>query len=271
MNTQRALILGVAFVAAIFAALLVRNLMGGGTEKTKAAVAPPPRPATSEILVASSDIEPGTALTPDSVRWQQWPKSSVDSNFITQEATPDTRSIVQGTVVRAPVLAGQPLTPAMLVHADGAGYMAATVTQGMRAVSISITTDTGAGGFILPNDHVDVMVTVQVSDTPRRFGTMTLLHNVRVLAVDQTFKEDKDQKTLLAKTATLELTPRQSERIEQAQATGTISLALRALGDTGADKLGKDAGRGNDGDDGPAQAVVVIGYGVGRAIGAQGD
>jgi pilus assembly protein CpaB len=264
MNTQRVLILGVAFIAAVSAALIVRGLMGGGAEKAKAAI-PPPKPLTSEVLVAASDLQAGAALTPDSVRWQQWPKFAVDPSFITHNTVADLRSITQGAVVRAPLVSGEPLTTSKIVHAESAGFLAATVTQGMRAVSIGISTETGAGGFILPNDRVDVLVTVQISDSPRRFGTLTLFHDVRVLAVDQTYREDKDQKVVLAKTATLELTPRQSERMEQAQATGTISLTLRALGDNGAHKAATAD------DDAPPASVTVIGYGLGHAAGAQGD
>ena len=142
MNTQRLVILGVAALAAGAAALLARGLLGGGTQTAKAML-PPPRPATTQVLVASSDLQPGTALTPALVRWQEWPKSSVDSSFITQSTEPDINHVVTGAVLRAPVVAGQPITPAMMVHADTAGFMAAMVTPGMRAVSIAISTETG--------------------------------------------------------------------------------------------------------------------------------
>ena len=169
MNTQRVLVLGVAALAAGAAALLARGLLGGGTEKVKAAV-PLPRPATTEVLVASIDLQPGTALLPTSVRWQAWPKSSVNSSFISQAVASDPSPIVHGAVTRAPLVAGEPLTPSMMVHADSAGFMAAMVDPGMRAVSVAITTETGAGGFILPNDRVDVIITRQISDVPKRFG-----------------------------------------------------------------------------------------------------
>ena len=261
MNTQRMLILGVAAVAAGAAALLARGLMGGGTQTAKA-IPLPPRPVTAEVLVAASDLQPGTALTESSVRWQEWPKSSVDSNFITQDSSPDVSHVVHGVVVRSPLVAGEPLALTKIVHADQAGVMSAMVTQGMRAVSIGVSTETGAGGFILPNDRVDVIVTRQVSETPRRFGALTFLRDVRVLAVDQTYHEDKDQKTLLAKTATLELTPAQAEMIETAQAAGTISLSLRALGDSGAQKS-ETADKNDDSNSGGT--VRVIGYGLPRA------
>lgn len=258
MNTQRMLILGVAAVAAGAAALLARGLMGGGTQQAKAAL-PPPRPATAEVLVAATDLQAGTALTASSVRWQEWPKASVDSSFITQEGSPDINRVVQGTVVRAPLVAGEPLATTKIVHADASGLMAAMVTEGMRAVSVGISTETGAGGFILPNDRVDVICTKQVSDTPRRFGAFTFLRDVRVLAIDQTYHEDKDQKTVLGKTATLELTPAQAELVELAQATGTLSLSLRALGDSGTGKS-ETADKNEN-----AGQVRIIGYGLMRA------
>ena len=265
MNTQRMLILGVAAVAAGAAALLARGLMGGGTQTAKATL-PPPRPATVEVLVAASDLQPGTPLTVAQVRWQEWPRSSVDSSFITHDAAPDLNRVVQGAVTRAPLVSGEPLSMTKIVHADGAGFMAATVEPGMRAVSIGISTESGAGGFILPNDRVDVLVTTQISDSPRRYGAVTFLRDVRVLAVDQTYRMDKDQKVVLAKTATLELTPKQAEKVESEQAAGTISLSLRALGDFGAQKAKVDTA-----DDASSTAVKVIGYGLPRAGSLQGD
>ena len=258
MNTQRMLILGVAAVAAGAAALLARGLMGGGTQTAKAAL-PPPRPATVEVLVAASDLQPGTPLTAAQVRWQEWPKSSVDSSFITHDAAPDLNRVVQGAVTRAPLVSGEPLATTKIVHADATGLMAAMVTEGMRAVSVGISTESGAGGFILPNDRVDVLVTKQISDQPRRVASLIIEQDVRVLAVDQTYKEDKDQKVVLAKTATLELTPLQAVKVSAEQAAGTLSLALRPLGDSGAQKSADKNGDTNAGQ------VRILGYGLMRA------
>jgi pilus assembly protein CpaB len=158
------------------------------------------------------------------------------------------------------MLAGEPLTGAKFIHADAAGFMAAQLTPGMRAVSISISTDTGAGGFILPNDRVDVILTQQVSDTPRRFSSKALVSNVRVLAMDQTFSQDKDQKTVLAKTATLELTPDQADLVARSAAAGTISLSLRPLGENDA-TADAAAAKLHHADDG---TVTVIRYGIAR-------
>src|SRR5579863_7405890 len=109
MNTQRVMVLGVAALAAGAAALLARGLLGGGTEKVKAAV-PLPRPATTEILVAADNLQPGMSLQLTSVRWQAWPKTAVDPSFITHDAVKDVGSIVRGAVTRAPIVPGEPLT-----------------------------------------------------------------------------------------------------------------------------------------------------------------
>lgn len=265
MNTQRIIVLGLAAVAAAGAAFLARGLLGGGTQTGKAE--PAPQVATTEVLVAAGDLQPGTKLMPDQVRWQGWPKSSVDASFITHDANPDVSKVVNTAVVRSPLVTGQPVTDANVVHSDSAGFMAATLTPGMRAVSVGISTESGAGGFILPNDRVDVMSTTLVSDNPRRFRTRTLLNDIRVLAVDQTAKEDKDQKVVLAKTATLELTQKQSEMLEKSQAGGTLSLSLRSL--TSADSKTPAAKLKAENASTQPSEISVIRYGVARVDAGQ--
>lgn len=258
MNRSRIIVLVLAAFAAGAVALIVRGLLGGGTAPVRAAIAPAAA-STINVLVAAAQIQPGTALTPDLVRWQSWPKSSVDSSFIAQEGNGDASAIVKGTVARAPMLEGEPLTNTKIIHGDAASFMSATLTSGMRAVSTAISTDTGAGGFILPNDRVDVLVTQQLSGQ-HNFATRTILNDVRVLAMDQTFGQDKDRKTVLAKTATLELSPDQATKLTRAAASGTISLTLRALGDNNANaKVAAQTGHGDDGQ------VTVIRYGITHA------
>ncbi len=271
MNTQRILILGIAAVAAGGAAFLARGLLGGGTPQV--AAAPASQVTMTDVMVASDNLQPGTALDSTKVHWQKWPRSNVDSSFITADATPDLEAATKGTVVREPLANGQPVTNTAIVHADAASFMSASLTPGMRALSITISTDTGAGGFILPNDRVDVVQTMKISDSPQRFKASTILDDVRVLAMDQTYKEDKDQKVVLAKTATLELSPDQSELVAKAQASGTLSLALRALGDSNPANAATVAANGrkphkssSDGGD-----VSVIRYGVDHGAENRGE
>jgi pilus assembly protein CpaB len=263
MNRSRIIIMALAACAAIVVAFVVRGFLGGGTQPVRAAVAPPPV-MTQNVLVASNSIQPGTALTPELVHWQAWPKNLVDSSFITADSGSNIADVTKGVVVRVPLVEGQPLSTTMVVHGDASGMMAALLEPGTRAVSFAISTDTGAGGFILPNDRVDVILTQQISDSPRRFGSRAILKNIRVLALDQTSVQDKEQKTVLAKTATLELSPHQADLISRSAAQGTISLALRALGDnSNADpKVAAKLDHNNDNDsDGQ---VTIVRYGIAR-------
>ncbi len=272
MNTPRLVVLGLAALAAGGAAFLARGLLGGGTSHGAAALAPPPV-STLEVMVAASDIAPGQKLTPELVRWQKWPSSSIDPSFITGTSETNTEAAVKGTVVRSPVVAGQPLTTLNVIHADSASFMSATLMPGMRAVAITVSVASVAGGFILPNDRVDLVLTQQLPDA-HRFRSTTILHDVRVLAIDQaaqdTAKQEKAQKAVSdVKTATLELAPEQAEKVTRAQASGTLSLLLRPLLDKSADLQGnarvaaarqrfKNADSSEGGD------VSVIRYGVQR-------
>lgn len=262
MNTQRLIVLGLAVVAAGGAALLVRGMLGGGTPKVEARTAP--LVPMSEVLVASANLAPGQQLTVDQVRWEKWPTASVDSSFITHQAAGSEDAAVKGMVVRQPIVAGQPIASTAVVHTDTAGFMAAMLTPGMRAVSITINTDAGAGGFILPNDRVDVILTNKFTQTdPPLVVSQTILSNVRVLAVDQTYKQEKDAKAVAAKSATLEVTPAQAEMISRSAMAGALSLALRPLGDVGEVASLEDKLK-NAKDIGP---VAVIRYGIGAHAG----
>jgi pilus assembly protein CpaB len=260
MNTKRLIVLGLAGVMAIVAALLARNLLGGGTPKVQASVAP--QMPMSDVLVASTSLQPGQALTADEVRWQKWPSSSVDSTFITRAAITSVNDAVKGTVVRSPIISGQPITNTAIVHADAAGFMAAMLTPGMRAISIAINADSGAGGFILPNDRVDLILTRKLSGQSAHVISSIILKNVRVLAVDQTFKQEKDTKTVIGKTATLELSPAQAELVARAQDQGSISLALRPLTDSDAAVANNGPVTGSTGEGG--DQISIIRYGIAR-------
>src|SRR6185369_16126451 len=232
MNVTRIAILGVALIAAIVAAMLVRGMLGGGTAATQASVQAVAQ--TTDVLVASKDIVPGHALDADSVRWEAWPKKTVSTGFITKDAQPDISKAIEGMVVRSPLVTGQPISDANVVRAGASGFLAATIKPGMRGVGLVISPQTGAGGFILPNDHVDVVVTRDISDGngPKIFRVFTIVRDVRVLAVDQTAKLEKDEQSQVAKTATIELTQSQAEVVALAQQVGVVSLTLRALGDS---------------------------------------
>jgi len=264
MNTKRIIVLCVAGVMAIVAALLARGMMGGGTPKVEAKNAP--QMPMSEVLVANGNLQPGQALSTQMVRWQKWPNSSVDASFITRTTAGSIDDVVKGTVVRSPLLSGQPITNTSIVHGDATGFMAASLNPGMRAISIAISTDSGAGGFILPNDRVDLILTRKAGQN--RVSASVVLTDVRVLAVDQTYKQEKDTKTVIGKTATLEVSLAEAERVVKAQSQGVLSLALRPLTNSDAAVASNAAPKAREpgalGDDEQGDQIAIIRYGVTR-------
>jgi pilus assembly protein CpaB len=233
MKAARILVLGIALAAGGAAAFLV----GSGEEEK-----PPEAPApvaqqfpTVDVLIAKGDIGMGTAVSADDFQWQAWPAATTGDSYVTKKDKPNAVQELAGAITRAPFTAGEPIRESKLIRANGAaGYMAAILPSGMRAVSTEISPETGAGGFILPNDRVDVILSKRPKEDSRNAGTQqpvseTILTNVRVLAIDQTVEEKNGQRVVVGKTATLEISPRQAETLTQARQLGTLSLALRSL------------------------------------------
>jgi len=263
MNTRRLVVILLAAVAAGGAALIVRGLLGGGTPKANATVQPAPI-AISEVLVAASNLQPGQPLNASQVRWQKWPTSAIDPGFIVQRDAVTAETAVAGTVVRAPIVAGEPITYNKIVKSNSAGFMSATLQPGMRAVSIGVSVVSIAGGFVFSNDRVDIILTQTSNDASKTAHARTVLSNVRVLAIDQASDGKNTKAVADVKTVTLELTPGQAEAVARAQASGTLSLALRALGDNEivrAAQSGTSAGA-ESGDSDNSGDVAIIRYGV---------
>jgi pilus assembly protein CpaB len=232
MKAARLVVLTVALAAGGVAALLA-----GRSHKPAPAV--PAKVATVDILVANTDIPLGQAISAKDVKWQSWPANVASNNFIRRSDRPHAIEKLAGSMARSSFVAGEPIREAKLVDAKGSGFMAAILPSGMRAISTQISAETGAGGFILPNDHVDVILTrTEKGDkaTGTRETSETILSNVRVLAIDQTIQEKNGQKVVVGKTATLELNQSQAESLALARKLGTLSLALRSMADASQDK-----------------------------------
>jgi pilus assembly protein CpaB len=234
MRGARLLVLGVAVAAGGVAAYLA----SGNHKPVEAPKAPVVQQLeTVEVLVAKTDLDRGQVLTDGSIGWQIWPKVAANSHFITKASRPDAIAQFSGSIVRVPIAAGQPIYDPFVVFAKGSGFLAAVLPKGMRAVAVSVSPESGAGGFILPEDHVDILLTRHDKVAEKASGTEqivtdTILRNVRVLAVDQTVEDKNGQKVVIAKTATLELMPRQAETLQAAHLIGTLSLSLRGLVDS---------------------------------------
>ena len=226
----------------IFILLIALGAAGGaawlatqqtGSEPEPVAVEPPPAAIEmTAVLVASQDVARGREVTAEALRWQDWPVGAVPPAAIDRGAEPRGLGTATGQFATRDIMAGEPVGQHLLAPTAG-GYLAAMLGPGKRAVAIDANTQSTAGGFILPNDRVDVLFTSQGSGARDGAGlrSRTILRGVRVLAIDQS-TDQTTASTVLGKTATLELTEAQAEVVTAAQATGTLSLSLRPLNET---------------------------------------
>jgi pilus assembly protein CpaB len=235
MKTAQIIVLGIALTAGGVAAYLA----SGGSETKPVVVEQAPQLPTVDVLVAKSDIALGQTLSPADVQWQTWPQATASDKFIRRGERPDGNTQVAGSIARAPFIAGEPIRDPKLIKANGSGFMAAVLPGGMRAVSTEISPETGAGGFILPNDRVDVVLSRRQKNAEgvETITSEMILTDIRVLAIDQAPKEKDGQNSVIGRTATLELKPLQATALARARQAGVISLALRALVDANAPKV----------------------------------
>jgi pilus assembly protein CpaB len=237
MKTARIVVLTIALGAGGVAAYLA-----SGSEPDNKPQAPAKAVAelqTVDVLVAKSDIGLGQSVKAEDLQWQTWPTASASNSFIRRSDHPDAPSEYAGSTVRVPFMAGEPIREQKLIKANS-GFMAAILPSGMRAISTDISPETAAGGFILPDDRVDVILSKRDKAAGNGNGaqdvvnSQIILSNVRVLAIDQAPKEKDGQNTLLGKTVTLELAPEQAETLARARQSGTLALALRSIADANA-------------------------------------
>lgn len=254
MSPARIIILVVALVAGLGAALLAQR-----PSQTPAPTAKIEQAPTVPVLVAAADIPLGNTVSENDLRWLDWPLASVPAGVIRKDEAPEAEKEITGQLARSAFLAAEPIRREKLIKTDGTGFLSAVLPSGMRAVAIS-TDSRGAstaGGFILPNDRVDVICTWRGEAANGRGGeafvSETLLRNIRVLAIGQNVQERNGEKVVVGETATLEVDPGQVEVLVQGQKTGTLSLALRSLKDAG-DNAAAPARNDN--------AMTLVRYGV---------
>jgi pilus assembly protein CpaB len=232
MRLRTVLLLFIAIGLAGGTAMLARAWLAAQRAQEIAEAAPLalPTPAKS-VLVARNDIKRGQILKPEDMMWQPWPEGGVDKNYVVLGSkTPESFA---GWVARNPVSAGEPITESKIISPSNRGFLAAVLRPGMRAISVPVTITSGISGFIFPGDQVDLMITFQVPNGGGSSGyehkaAETVLHNVRVIAIDQRL-ESKAGEAVVAHTATLEVTPKQTEVIALASEIGKMSLSLRSL------------------------------------------
>lgn len=274
MKTSRYVVMGVAALAAVLLAFLVRGMISGhsGNDAKASIEAPAPVVPTARVLIATHEIKAGTRIGEGDLGWQDWPVSSLNPSYITDGATPPaagapagaegtpavpavvakpasgiaqavtdkimpsaSKEAYVGGVAREDILANEPIIDAKIVRADEGGFMAVMLQPGMRALAVPVSVDNTAGGFILPGDHVDILVTHQTQRAGGAGGTVDsvqpVLRNIRVLAIDQAVTTDKDKQSVIGATATLEVSPEDGQAVTLAKASGTLSLMLRSYAD----------------------------------------
>lgn len=197
-------------------------------------VAPPEveAPRHVPVLAAGAPIAAGQRVTAEQVEWIDWPANYVLPSFIFREVEPEAEVRIVERIARDSFASGEPLRWSGFQEIT-ANPLSASLAPGMRAIAVRVTIEGTAGGFVLPNDRVDVIHT----STPRgatAAESRIIASNVRVIALDQITSRTEDANILVSRTATLELSREQVEAVAAAEQTGTLSLALRSTADEAA-------------------------------------
>jgi len=249
MSKMRIVILGLAIGSAVVAGLLAKGFIGKKPDKEIVEVN---KVKTVDVLVASKDINMGERFVDGSTVWKPWPMANVTDPMITRDEKPDAKEAYLAARARLAVYEGETILEKKLVLPGQTGFMSAILPKGMRAISVAISEHSAAGGFILPNDRVDVIL-IRKLDNPQGnekiVTSETVLSNVRVLAINQTYRQDKESETVTVaegKTATLELDPRQSEIIAMIETAGELALALRSIAENDGKSMEKEGPKLSD-------------------------
>ena len=275
MTPARIVIILVALVAAVGLALLVHGMFGSPKPPPAPVAvqqAPPPPPMT-RVLVAKVDLAVGDRLAPENMTWQQWPAATLNPAYVTDgvtSATPQDQTATAitsashaigdmtsgggprlqamvGSIVRQPIYAGQPITSRDVVHSGDTSYMAIRLPAGMRAMALPLSTESGAGGFIQPGDHVDVFTTH--ADTSKNSSgsmvTEVVITNAEVLAIDQHPDNPKNTQALPGNTITLEVPEASVMALAKARAQTGLTIALRSYADISGHPGGPTVGDGH--------------------------
>jgi pilus assembly protein CpaB len=254
MSPVRIAVILVAGIAAIALAFLAHNMMAPKAVPVSVAAKP-----MAQVLVAKHDLAVGARLKVDDMGWQPWPADALNPTLITDGGVPvvtpapstesaarkaakATTDLVmaqgpmhafEGAIVKEPIASGEPIIARKVVRGGQSGVMAVVLLPGMRGMSVPISAETAAGGFILPGDRVDVLQSRQGPEN-KGFVTETLMRNLRVLAIDQHTDAGKDgAASLVGAVAVLEVPAADAEELARGKAQGEMQLALRSYADLG--------------------------------------
>ena len=246
----------IVVVLVVFAALGFYFLSGDAEPPPQVEAPAAPKSDLDEILVAARDIPPGSIISDLDLKWIPFPIVALRPGMIAKSAEPLVNQALKGSYARVPHIEGEPIRREKLVKTSGAGFVSAVLPAGMRAISIPIDASglNTAGGFILPNDRVDVMRTVRINDTSR---AELVLSDIRVVAIGRNLGDPQGgERVVQGANATLEVTYEQARALAVAQQAGALSLILRSL---------QDAGRETS--DGQKDSLTIIRYGTPVTLG----
>jgi pilus assembly protein CpaB len=228
-------------------AMLVRSWLAQKNVEAEATPLARATAAQKQVLVARVALARGQILKPGDFAWQVWPEGGIGGAYIL--AGTRQPEAFAGWVAREAFAPGDPITEVKIVAPGSRGFLAAALHPGMRAVSVPVTATSGISGFVFPGDRVDMLITHPLPSAATGGGSHphqaseTVLRDVRVIAVDQKL-ESKGGEALVAHTATLEVTPKQSEIIAVATEIGKLSLSLRSLATPPSEESSADSDAG---------------------------
>jgi pilus assembly protein CpaB len=271
MNPARTIVIVVAAIAALGLMFLVHGLLQPKPVAAAPQVAQSAGPPMTRVLVAKTDLAVGDRLAIDNMSWQPWPTTTLNAAFITDGETaqpkpqgaaaavstarttvtdmatgggPKMQSVV-GDIVKEAIYSGEPITDRKIVRAGDSSYMAVRLPAGMRAMSVAVTVESGAGGFIQPGDRIDVLAThADTAKNAQGMITEVVLSDALVLAIDQHVDVPKTNTGLPAATLTLEVPVGSVEALVRAKGQGSaLTMALRSYADVGGGAHGPTSGR----------------------------
>jgi pilus assembly protein CpaB len=269
MNKAQIAVLAVAVLAGGGAFMIMSRPAGAPPPRLPSVVSPIIPMMTDQLLVAKRDLPYGTALKDGDLEWVDWPKSTTPKGVVTKAESPKALEELKGFFVRAPIANGAPSRRERLVNGPTPSMMSTLLSSGKRAIAIDVSVNSTAGGFILPNDRVDILKLYRDPELTKDRGADVMaselvVSNVRVLAMGQTVETKNGEAVVTGATATLELEPRQAEIVLLAQRSGSLSLELRPLVDAHP-KDGDPAVAESPGDG----SLTIVRYGVTTSLRAR--
>lgn len=242
MSRRNIILLVVALLIAGVTAFAMSAQMGAGEQQAEVEV----QKLENRVLIARGDIAMGSFVrTGEQLEWRQLEEGKAASPDLIREENEDIRSF-EGAIARRSYRIGEPVKSGSLIKPGSGGFLSAVLEPGMRAVSLAVNATTGNAGFIFPGDFVDVILVHNVRSRDAVTGeeseyifSNTFVHKVRVVAVDQAL-DNPENKAMLAKTVTIEVTPKQAESVQVANEMGKVSFALRSMSDNTVDLTEED-------------------------------